>query len=52
MGYAFMGKILRVNLTEGTIVEENLPESWVRKYIGGAGIATKYLYEEPPLQEL
>jgi aldehyde:ferredoxin oxidoreductase len=37
-----------VNLTEGTIVEENLPESWVRKYIGGAGIATKYLYEETP----
>jgi len=40
------GKILRVNLSESTVSEEDLPESIVRKFLGGAGVATKYLYEE------
>lgn len=48
MSYAFMGKILRVNLTKGEIIEEELRENWVREFIGGAGLATKYLYEEVP----
>ncbi|MGD8986184.1 MAG: aldehyde ferredoxin oxidoreductase family protein, partial [Desulfobacteraceae bacterium] len=46
MLYAFMGKILRVNLTEANISEEDIPEDWAEKYMGGAGLATKYLYEE------
>ena len=46
MLYAFMGKILRVNLTEAKISEEDIREDWAEKYMGGAGLATKYLYEE------
>jgi aldehyde:ferredoxin oxidoreductase len=43
-----MGKILRVNLFKGEIKVEDLREDWARKYIGCAGLATKYLYEETP----
>ena len=46
--YGFMGKILRVNLTDGNISVEDLPQEWSRDYLGGAGLATKYLYEEVP----
>ena len=42
------GKLLRVNLTEGTISEEVIPESMHKKYLGGAGLATKYLWDEVP----
>lgn len=48
MNYAFMGKILRVNLTHRVINEEEIPLNWMRKYLGGAGLATKYLFEEIP----
>jgi len=43
-----MDKILRVNLTSGTIVIEKIPEQWAKDYLGGAGLATKYLFEEVP----
>lgn len=46
--YGFMGKILRVNLTDGNTSVEDLPQDWSRDYLGGAGLATKYLYEEVP----
>ncbi len=42
------GKLLRVNLTEGTVSEEVIPESMHKKYLGGAGLATKYLWDEVP----
>jgi len=48
MGNCFMGKILRINLTAGLISEEVIPEDIRRKYIGGVGIATRYLYDEVP----
>lgn len=44
----FMGKILRVNLTDGSLNDEALPADWAREFLGGAGLATKYLYEEVP----
>lgn len=44
--FSFMGKILRVNLSEGRVSEEDIPESWLKDYLGGAGLATKYLYDE------
>ena len=44
--YGLMGKILRVNLTEGKITEEAIPEKTARMYLGGGGLATKYLYDE------
>jgi len=42
----YMGKILRVNLTNGTITEEFPEEEILRKYLGGAGLATWYLINE------
>jgi aldehyde:ferredoxin oxidoreductase len=48
MSKAYMGKILRVKLSEGTVVEEDLRDDWARGFIGGAGLATKYLYDEIP----
>jgi aldehyde:ferredoxin oxidoreductase len=46
--FGFMGKILRVDLTKGKLTEEKLSEDMARKYLGGAGIATRYLYDEVP----
>lgn len=46
MSNAMIGKILKINLTSGSIAEESIPEDLARKYIGGAGLATKYLYDE------
>jgi phenylacetaldehyde:ferredoxin oxidoreductase (EC 1.2.7.-) len=40
------GKILRVNLTQGTIKSEPLNRQWAREYIGQRGLATKYFVEE------
>lgn len=48
MANGFMGRILRVNLTAGSISEEVIPEDKMRKYLGGVGLATSYLYEEVP----
>jgi len=38
--------LLRVNLTTGEITKEALNMDWARQYIGGRGLATRYLYEE------
>ena len=38
-------KILRVNLTDGTIRHEPLNMEWANYYLGGRGLATKYLWE-------
>jgi len=42
----FQGKILRVNLTSGKIMVEDLNEDWAKKFIGGRGYGTKIMYEE------
>ncbi len=42
----YMGRILRVNLTDGTITEEFPDDEILRKYLGGAGLATYYLINE------
>ena len=42
----FQGKILRVNLTSGKIIVEDLNEDWAKKYVGGRGYGTKIMYEE------
>lgn len=46
MANGFMGKLLRVNLTTGSIAEEAVPEGKMKKFLGGVGIATSYLYDE------
>jgi aldehyde:ferredoxin oxidoreductase len=48
MNYGFMGKLLRVNLSEKTISVEDLRDEWASKFMGGAGLATRYLYAEVP----
>jgi aldehyde:ferredoxin oxidoreductase len=43
--YGWHGRLLRVNLSDGTIHEEEIPEIEAQRYIGGRGLAIKYLVE-------
>ncbi|MGY0194962.1 aldehyde ferredoxin oxidoreductase family protein [Leptothrix sp. BB-4] len=43
---AWAGKILRVNLSAGTVKSEPLKMDWAKQYLGSRGLATKYLVEE------
>ncbi|WP_151636255.1 aldehyde ferredoxin oxidoreductase family protein [Noviherbaspirillum aerium] len=43
---SWTGKILRVNLTEGTCAAEPLNMQWAREYLGQRGLATKYFVSE------
>jgi aldehyde:ferredoxin oxidoreductase len=46
----YVGKLLRVDLSAGTITEEPLPsDDILRKYIGGLGLGAKIIYDEVPL---
>ena len=40
------GKLLRVNLTAGTCEIEALNAKWAKEFLGGRGLASKYLVEE------
>jgi len=44
--FGFMGKILRINLTTGEIVEEPISKKDAEMFLGGNGLATKYLFDE------
>jgi aldehyde:ferredoxin oxidoreductase len=39
-------RLLRVDLTAGTVEREQIPERWCRQYVGGKGLGARYLYEE------
>lgn len=43
---SWAGKILRVDLTSGTVKSEPLNMDWARAYLGSRGLASKYLVEE------
>src|SRR5574343_701759 len=43
---SWAGKILRVNLTAGTVKSEPLNMEWARAYLGSRGLAAKYLTTE------
>ncbi|WP_316366696.1 aldehyde ferredoxin oxidoreductase family protein [Candidatus Thiodiazotropha sp. CDECU1] len=43
---SWAGKILRVNLTQGTCTTEALNRQWAQEYLGQRGLASKYLVEE------
>lgn len=43
---AWQGKILRVDLTNGTCTSEPLNMAWAEQFVGQRGLATKYLMEE------
>ncbi len=40
------GKILRVDLSRSVVAEEAIPKDWVRPFMGGRGLAMRYLVEE------
>jgi len=46
MTYGYNGKILRVNLSQGTTSEDTLDELFCRKYLGGAGFVSYFLLKE------
>ena len=39
-------KLLRINLTNQTFAEEIIPEKIITDYMGGAGVALKYMFDE------
>jgi aldehyde:ferredoxin oxidoreductase len=40
------GRLLRVDLTSGRIAVEDIRADWLQDYLGGRGLAARYLYEE------
>src|SRR5690554_3821728 len=44
--YGYTGKILRVNLTDGTWKTEDLDLEMAKKFIGGRGLGTKMMMDE------
>ena len=46
----YMGKILRVDLTKGSLKDESIDGEVLRKYVGGLGLAAKIMYDEVPPQ--
>jgi aldehyde:ferredoxin oxidoreductase len=44
----YMGKLLRVNLTNQSYSEEPITEDLAKNFIGGAGFGIKYLFDEVP----
>ncbi|UNC91007.1 aldehyde ferredoxin oxidoreductase family protein [Candidatus Contubernalis alkaliaceticus] len=43
---AYAGKVLRVNLSKGSIVKEDLPMDKAKAFLGGRGLGAKMLSEE------
>jgi aldehyde:ferredoxin oxidoreductase len=41
----YVGKILKVDLTQGKISVEPLNESYAKSFIGGSGLGSRYLYD-------
>lgn len=46
MTTSYSGKLLRIDLSAGTIKTEAIPIDKAIKFIGGRGLGTKYLYDE------
>jgi len=43
---AYLGKLLRIDLESEQYREENIPDEFFRRYLGGRGIAAYYYYQE------
>jgi aldehyde:ferredoxin oxidoreductase len=41
----YLGHLLRVDLSRGRLSDEALNEEYARRYIGGSGLAARYLYD-------
>lgn len=48
MPYGYKGRILHVNLSQGTLEVEEPPESFYRKYMGGSAMGMYYILREMP----
>ena len=48
MGHAYMGKILRVDLSSAQIQEEVIPDEVYEKYLSGIGLGVYMLYKNIP----
>ena len=46
MGKGFWGKILRINLSDSTIKEEEIPQDLMKLYLGARGLGSKYFIDE------
>ncbi len=44
--YGYMGKILRINLSESSIKVDDLDFELAKKFVGGRGLGTKMLFDE------
>ncbi len=42
----YTGRVIRVELTNGKITVEETRNDWTEKYIGGMGLAFRYLFDE------
>lgn len=41
----YLGRVLRVDLNRGRLWDEPLNEEYARSYVGGSGLAARYLYD-------
>ena len=41
----YLGRILRLDLGRGALWDEPLHEDYARRYVGGSGLAARYLYD-------
>jgi len=48
MAKGYVGKILHVDLSSGEMLEESLPDEFYRKYLSGAGLAARILFDRIP----
>lgn len=46
--YGYAGALLRVDMTRGTSTAEPLEEAFLRKYVGGATLGIRYIFDEVP----
>ncbi len=46
--HGYMGRLLRVNLSEGRFRDEPLDERYAQEYIGGSGLGIRLAYNEIP----
>ncbi|MHB0885874.1 MAG: aldehyde ferredoxin oxidoreductase family protein [Bacillota bacterium] len=45
MATGYMGRLLRVDLSAGRLEDVPLDQAWLRRYIGGSGLAARYFAE-------
>ncbi len=43
---SYTGKLLRINLSNRESHIEDIPEQWMKDFLGGRGLAARYLYDE------